>query len=436
MPQQTDPRVFFPVETTGRELSAHILLGTRLASRGVCAVVGHLGPVKRLVQSSPTTGIVFYKGDARLNLFGRSDFSYIGQDPETGITLKHFADHVARRPKIFQNLDTTSAYFAFGDHDYSFLTTHFPHLQHKIHRTGTPRATLWGPLGHQFYQDDVAAIHTQYGEFCLAVSRGGRSDRHDRHQNADRRTQVEITAANLLRKAQELREATGLPVVIRPHPSESWRGWKRAVRDAAGIFVETCFDLSAWIRAAQVVVQAPTSTASFEAWLAKTPAIISEPPEPHVGKDGSRAEFVAHELCVSHSVWSPTFDFAAMLREYEELRTSSKANSLVREKLYLAGSDVTVLMAEVIETLIDETRSSTIRAAARVSAIERFRMHSLARTLHQERLGRRMSPPHKRWALSPKRIDLLVRRAGRIIGVGDEVKASWLMPNCFVIERK
>lgn len=424
-------QVYFPIETTGRELAGHILLGTRLAGRGFTVTIGHRNPVARLVRAAPHSGIVYFKGNAQLQLFRRPDFAYVGQDPETGITYRRFEDHVARRSQLFAGLADSNAYFAFGHHDHTFLTAHFPEFAHRIHLTGSPRAMLWGSFGNAFYAKDVEQIRSRYDSFCLAVSRSGRADKRDRKQHPARRRQVADTAELLLTRARTVREATGLSVVIRPHPSESWLEWKRAVQGVPGLHVESAFDLGAWIRAAKFIIQAPVSTAAFESWMAGTPSIASEVPEPHIGRDGTQAELVSHELCISSSLWNSSFGLAEVFSRYRDMTDSARREALVRERIYRRDQDVTEEIADVIEGLTTETSHSQSQTSLGLALTERVRRHSLRRILDRERLGRRIPPPHKRWALQLDRIEAAVKLSEELLGLQSETLVAPVLPNCF-----
>lgn len=434
--QQRAPDVYFPIERTEREFPGSLLLGTRLASDGFNAVIGPKELVKRLILSSSSSGIAFYKGVAE-QTFRRPDFAYVGQDPETGLIYRNYSDFVQRRKiRIFRNFHSTDAYFTYGRFDFDYLTSAFPKAASRIHATGSPRTMLWGESGNTFFGPRIEAIQERYGEFCLLVSRAGRSARKSAGGVTNYVAQVAQTAETLLQRARKIRRVTGLNVVIRPHPSEDWMLWRKSVIGLEGIFVDSAFELGAWIRAAKFVVQAPISTAAFEAWMAGVPSIASEQADFHIAADGSCVEYVSHELCVASSVWEDQFlDVDSVLRQSALLRGSRRPNDIVRNRISWEGEDATKAIAKRFANLVNFERPSGIEVPFPLAVRSRIRRDHTRRMLNVERLGRRAAPPYKKWPVHLRRVVRDVSLARRVLGITSEIEAVQLLPDCFLLRR-
>ncbi len=439
------PDVYFPIEITSREYAGYLLLAARLAASGLNAVIGHKSAVKSLTHSAAAPGVVFYKADAREG-FAPKGFAFVGQDPETGLPYQHYADFVARRPYSMQRLDTSAAYFCYGKDDYEYLTaTNASSAQH-IFPFGSPRTMLWGSHGDQFYAWRKEEIRTRYGPFVLVVSSGGRGSpvvaRQLRRVSGveqeylrKRELLARGSADTLLGRARAIRDRTGLNVVIRPHPAESWVQWRRDVQSDDGIFVDSAYELGAWIRAAEFVVQSTKSTTAFETWLADTPSIADAPPTASLGDDGSLADFVTHELCLPYPDERDVGGIDSIRLNWANLKAEARPNELVERKLYSPPADATVEISAVIEGLVDRDRPSQVRGRAMDAITRGLRKPSWRRRRDREKLGRSEPPPFKKWTLHPADVARDLESAGKILGIDGDIRSHEILPNAFVVSR-
>ena len=432
---QVAPDIYFPIEIGARELSGYLLLGARLADEGLNVIIGHKEPVQALIRQAERPGIIYYKGDARTEKFGRTDFAYVGQDPEMGIIYRDYAEFVAGRPFSMGRIPTSDGYFTYGQFDYFHLRTCFESSRHMIHPTGSPRTMLWGQLGAVFFKHQVLEIAERYAPFVLVASRGGRGDRWDRLQNPERSRQVRRTADELLRRAQQVQAATGYNVVIRPHHSEDWREWKRSVTNFDGISIDSAYALSPWIRASEFVVQAPTSTTAFEAWEAGKMAIASEPPQPYIAKDGSRADFIAHLLCVSSDCFlgGSGLDLDAALKDYEGKKSLGELERMVRNRLYTPGRDATREIASVLLDMVDAPSRYDAKPNLMSFGREWAQNPNWRQRINREELARYRPPPEKRWPLELTSIKERLSVAQEVLGIRKEILARAPMRNTVLL---
>lgn len=284
MAQETcAPDVYFPVEIPAREYAGHLLLAVELAARGFHCTIGRKGETARLMAAAERKGLVFYKHGRRIH-WTEDYHSLVGQDPEAGVSWSRFADFALGtettdgRTIMYSN-PRHLAQFCFGPDDYGFLREHHPEEAGRVHLTGSPRVTLWSSAGDHFYRQQVASIRERFGSPVVLTSSGGFE--HERYLEHDGRTpdaawSQSSGALGLLEAARAIARETDVPVVIRPHPGESFDAWTQATSGDPRITVSSSLDLSAWVRASCAIVHAGTSTSAVEAVCAGTPAISTE----------------------------------------------------------------------------------------------------------------------------------------------------------------
>ena len=160
--------LYFPIETTSREFSGHLLTAVQLAGSGVESILGHKGRVNAVMARSDRPGIVFYKG---LNPYYADARHYtVAQDPEAGISYLNYRDFFSTRPPGIPS-EQGAAYFAFGPADHEFLSSVWPDSSASV-PSGSPRVDLWRPTGQAFYGGEATAIRALYGEPVLFASSG------------------------------------------------------------------------------------------------------------------------------------------------------------------------------------------------------------------------------------------------------------------------
>lgn len=416
------PDVYFPIEIVSREYAGHVLLAVELALRGRTAVVGHKGAVAAVMRAAERPGLLFYKND-NLRSWADPRHATVGLDPEAGISYGDYADFFKGR-KVVSATSPSRAQFCFGPDDHGFLVTRFPDLAQRIHLTGAPRVSLWGAEGDVFYADDRDRILAHYGRVILFTSSGGFvHERYLKLRGQDSRTQWAAPgpANHFLSLVRSTAEQSDAPVVVRPHPSDSWRAWQEAVRDVPNLFVESVFDLSAWTRAAHAVVHPGTSTAAIESVCAGVPA-ISTSSNIHPSFITDRLSYVAEDAQ----------DLVRILRlaQRGELATlpSDESRTLLERKLLHPLEGATQRIADAIDAAVPFSGPTS------VSLKSRGRPARLLRRREPEMpLGRPHVRPYKRDDIHVSRVKRDVERAIAILRRPGEVQVHELSPNCFVI---
>ena len=442
MPVTPYPTVFFPIEISTREYPGHLLLATELADRGFVSVIGHKGPVGRLMRFYDAPAVLFYKGDLR-EVYAHKNIA-VGQDPEAGIVFDDFEEFYVRRPFSLQRLDTSKAYFCYGPDDHEFLTGRHSELADKIYPTGSPRVELWGPAGARFFDRQVEEIRVRYGEFVLIASSGGRGNpialkelQQDRNgPNAERireKLATDERRARLLATcARRITDDPGVNVVVRPHPAESWKRWKKDAASIPRLYVDSAYDLNAWVRAAAVVIQ-NSSTTAFEAWFAGTPVIAyGESSGDILGGDaqGRTPNRIALPVTGEEDLVETLANVEA---RWDRHRSKQEPRNVIERKVYPPGSGSVQAIADVLVDLVQGAPPPVIPRLGYEQRVRSFAAGLWERRAGRERLGRRRPPPTKRWPLTVDRVGRDVEAASEILGLKRAVAVKRVAPSAFVV---
>ncbi len=416
------PDVYFAIEITSREYGGHLLLAAELAARGRVVVIGHKGAVMRAVGRARRPGLLFYKNARKPPWESRVDHAFVGLDPEAGIVYDDFADFYANR-SFFSPDSSSRAQFCFGPDDHDFLLDRFPEHHARYHLTGSPRVSLWGADGDRFYAADTAQIRDHYGDVLLFTSSGGFTHEHylrRRGQDPQKAWDEADHAHHFLSRVLAATDATDLSVVVRPHPSDSWDAWNRAVAASPRLAVDTTFDLSAWTRAAVAVVQPGTSTAAFEAACAGVPAISTE----STPQQANAATRISHRRDTVEGVLEAIF--AARLGHLATLPDEQAARLLTRKLFHpLEGA------AQRVADIIDE-----VAPFDGASGLPRTRLRGLLNRRSRAetpRLGRTSVPPFKRDRILAERVERDVEAARQILGRQHAIRVRQIDDDCFVL---
>jgi hypothetical protein len=316
------------------------------------------------------------------------------------------------------------AQFCFGPDDHAFLVDRFPHLQGMAHLTGSPRVSLWGTDGDVFYRDDAARISGRFDPVILFASSGGFvHERYVELQGHEPQSTWSTAdhAHHFLRMAEATASAFDVPVVIRPHPSDSWVAWRRAAQAIPNLHVESGFDLAAWTRSAHAVVHPGTSTAAFESVSAGVPAVStgSSPEGPNAaGRISHTADDEQHMLALlSAAVVGdlPTFP-------------SEPAEAMFRRKIHHPLEGAATRIADVLDAVVPFDGPSGVRPA------KWPRLPRILRRRHAApKFDRPDVRPFKRDPLPLGRVEQDVARASEILEREGRFRVRELSPNCFMI---
>ena len=428
------PDVYFPLEIVTREYAGQLLLATELASRGRTAVIGHKGRVAEAMRAADRGGLLFYK-HASFPSWADERHAQVGQDPESGISILDYADFYAEGRTNLTG-SRTRGQFCFGPDEYDFLRSKHPDFTDRIFLTGSPRVSLWGRAGGGYHAEAVVAIKARYGSFVLFASAAGGFGHESVYAAAgltnDETADVwnqQSSGQHFFSCAKRAAEALDVPVIIRPHPFESWNAWNNLVEPVDNLYLENAFELAAWTRSALAVAHPGESTAALEAVVAGRPAIST----------GSYDSSLA--LPISHIATNPDHlvellhgAVAGGLPRF----VSAEARALVQRKVLHPIEGAAQRIADVLDQILPadgpsglERERSTLRNRARA-----FTSGTRSRTVDDEsQLGRTQPTAYKRPALTLSRVRRDVECLASTLGTTQPISVSQYAPNCFVLRR-
>lgn len=423
------PDVYFPLEIVTREYPGQLLLATELATRGRTAVIGHKGQVAETMRAADRGGLLFYK-NAHFPEWAEARHTLVGQDPEAGFAvLDYGAFYASTRVDLADS--PSQAQFCFGPDEHDFLTDKHPDLAERIFLTGSPRVSLWGRDGDAYYTRTAAAIDGRFGSFVLFASSGNAM----LHNEELLRSMGETTdwwnertgAHAFFSSARRAAEALDVPVVIRPHPLESWTAWNRLIAPIENLHLEHVFELAAWTRGACAVVHPGESAAVLEAVVAGRPAISTA-----IDPTSLPISYLAEDD--DHLIELLRMAIEGELSPF----VSQEAEQIVRRKVLHPVEGAAQRIADVLDRILPADgpsglarQRSTLRDRARAFASgARFRAVD-----DESQLGRTQPTTYKRPPLTLARVRRDVESATSTLGTRQPISVSQYAPNCFVLRR-
>lgn len=442
--------LFLPLEVVKREYLGRLCLAVEMAGRGMPVFIGHKKWVIRLALEANDPGIFFYKDAAKDEWFVpglvERGFGLVAQDEEAGIIYENYEDFYRRR-KTLDNIPSLDLFFAWGGADYRYLKSRFCREGNcNIIDSGAVKTILWGPMGSEFFAENIRSIRQRYGRFVIFITNfavgnsylpsrdlmllgrkntGNIEDIYRERFERERRL-IRFT----LDAAAEVANSTGLNVVIRPHPTEDVAIWKRETRSCRGVFVESEGDLSPWILSALAVLH-NNCTSGIQAASSDIPSIAF----------GERASDLEGECSVPNRVSIPAIGLESVLEAVGEIDqrwrlTRAERRDLLDEKLTGLGTrtplDVT---ADALLGLAGKPYPMSNYGLGRDSLVydlkEFYRMSPLRRATRRTVLDQRKRPTIPRSGLNRD-----VERIAGLLGWTCKLATSRVAPNTYCIRKE
>lgn len=300
-------RLILPVETAARELDAKLLLALRAVDRGVEVTIGNKALLNldiHKLEPGVYLSHNFNAGRDRIIAIARRLGHKVVAWDEEGVVWLNPASYRERRvsEEAIASLDTI---FAWGQEQADALEPALEGLSTRLSITGNPRADLLRPELRTLYAPRAAELHADYGDFILINSNFGWINHALAGKGAGHEDEIEALARRSKFPAVYLRHrfalygafTEALPeiarrfpdrrIVVRPHPSESDRGWKAAAEGLSNVTVRYDDELVPWLLAAGHIVHNGCTTAIETAMLGRVavsfrPFVVegSEIPQP------------------------------------------------------------------------------------------------------------------------------------------------------------
>jgi len=292
--QDARPPLLIPVENQVRELDAKLLLALVAAERGFPVILGARATLHREATSLPR-GVYLAKSvrslSVRMFRIYRGLGSKIAAWDEESLVRNPNRTFWYRRRLSKPALEMVDDFFAWGADDADALRGFPDWPSTSIHVTGNPRIDMMRPELRGYFDEDVAALRRQYGDFVLVNTNFGLVNHYvERMSGAlplppgpHGPEDLEV-ARSLVSRRRELfgqfREMVEnlaasrpkLTIVVRPHPVENPTVWKQIAARHANVHALNEGNVLPWLLASKLLIQNGCTT-GVEAFVLGVPSI-------------------------------------------------------------------------------------------------------------------------------------------------------------------
>ncbi len=287
--------LLIPVETAAREFDGKLLLALTARKRGWNVFLGSQGAMRQRSPDLPK-GVYLSKSARRTN---KKHFSRMRADGHRIAVLDEEvlireSDAIYSMKHEMGAFDDVGLVLSWGD-DSRKLLQNLPQLKNvDVVATGNPRIDMLSDRLRDYYQDEIAQIKSQHGDYVLFNSNFANVNHfisgHTRFKLATwvpKAQHAELFNEVRARKTSLMNSFVGLlpelankiapkKLIIRPHPSESDEIWKRAIMDIENAEVVFQGSVVPWILGAETVVHSGCTTA-VEATIMGVPCVSFSP---------------------------------------------------------------------------------------------------------------------------------------------------------------
>ena len=294
-----------PVENQVRELDAKLLLACFAADRGRGSIIGYKGTLDAYINTFPRGVYVAKSVTERsvkiLKIARKLGHSNVAWDEEA---IVHFPPEIYYKRRLSaEALQLTDRLFAWGDDNKSLFEAYPEFPGTPVNVVGNPRIDLLRHEFREFYDEQVAAIREQYGDFILFNTNFGSVNGYYRELNVcypdaeapgglafgrgaiglSREYALELfdyrknnfeTMRDLI--PQVARAFPDRTIVVRPHPSENRKFWKKFLTEHENVHVNADGNVVPWLLAASVLIH-NSCTTGIESYILNRPAIAYVP---------------------------------------------------------------------------------------------------------------------------------------------------------------
>lgn len=281
--------VILPYEVKHRDLRTRCYLANELLKNNFNVILGEQTQIVNNLQYLPR-GIYFEKSIAK-NKIDRIKYinrfhKIVSLDEETLLSSEDYPIFFEQRFS-FDTVKEVEKIFCWGNFDFDILKKKFSSYKQKFYITGNPRVDFWTEKEKIDYSFQTKIINEKYGNFILMPSSFGILNYSGEdylykqlkkfgiqltsQQDKDIRNYFDIRKIlfhEFVELAKFLSNKVNRNIVIRPHPSENIKKYKKIFDNHKNIFVDYKYDIAPWIKCCDSVVHSLCTTA-YESILYK-----------------------------------------------------------------------------------------------------------------------------------------------------------------------
>ncbi len=286
------PSVYVPIEIKNRELNSQVLLGALAAEKGFNVYIGTHHTIHQVIRNKEEkAGLFLDKGglsNAWQSIKERTNFLGVLDQELSPILIDagKIQDLLPMR-YLNGNENIVDLVYVVGE-NYFKEARKFHNPKVAIINSGWPRIDLWRAPFSGSYSKSASAIYQKHGHFLLFSSDFGvtsdlqlktqldlitskKAPQHEKNYYLESNSRNSLS--DFKRTIEILREWDNNPdipkIIVRPHPADSFRGWKKSLRGLKKTRVIHEGDINPWVEASRGVIHRGCTTALHGYMLGK-----------------------------------------------------------------------------------------------------------------------------------------------------------------------
>ncbi len=370
--------LLIPIENQVRELDPKLLLAVCAASAGIKSYIGYRTEMDIIISKFPRSIYLAksftQRSDKMFRILSKLGHTICAWDEEA---LVHYPPDIYFKRRLSPVAASyVSHLFAWGKENEDLFRA-YPSLPEgvPIHRVGNPRLDMLRKQFEYYYNDEIAAIKQQHGEFILLNTNFGNVNAHlpihnlftskDENGNykdmgrgstgmgrefSEGRARFKQTIyEHFLSLIPYLAESfKNIKIIIRPHPVENKDVYYHLAAQHENVDVVQEGNVIPWIRSASALIHSGCTT-GIEAYLSNRPAIAYIPlTDSRYGYDAIIPDQLSHQ-CTNHS------EVANMLDLYLQGTPPSLDSSILKK--YIEFDPDKLCCSNIIEVIEDILKS-------------------------------------------------------------------------------
>ena len=292
--------LYICLEVKHRELDSQILLAAKAVGEGYRVYLGTHAAIYALLKSkSAKAGILFDKSfQPKQTMVWTKKYidSICILDPELSPAIPLNQVNIEARERIdLESIGLVDKFFVTGLEMYKNCSQIFKEDKGKVIHSGWPRIEMWKKYSSKIYSDEIVKLKREFGEYILFAS--SFNDIVDPNKALKlRKSFMPLTTPFLNLETRRLRFknfqkmlqilhslesiSTAPNIILRPHPAEPVRVWKKSLRGLKKVKIITEGEVTKWLLASNGLLH-NGSTVSIQAHFNGIPAIyipeVSDP---------------------------------------------------------------------------------------------------------------------------------------------------------------
>lgn len=292
--------IYLPIETKSREFYGKLLLGCFAAEQGYRVLIGSRAIMSKFIDKMPP-GLYFYN-------------AMCPHDEEVFLQIKKIGHKIValdeegllyRSPEIYlknriskPSIDLVEKFFTWGYEQTKIVQEAIPDkYKSKIIKVGNPRIDIIDEKLWNLNNSKVNELKNEYKKYILINTNFSTANnfnykdfyRDFYNKNGYIKSEKEEEELNILWKRQEYlfkafkkmisliaRRYSNINIVIRPHPSESYEGWRNVISEHKNVYISKNGNVHDWIKGSLMVIH-NSCTTGIESFILGKPVISFVP---------------------------------------------------------------------------------------------------------------------------------------------------------------